>query len=325
MSHTKIVLTIDTHNAKMRIDKVLFMNSENISRTKITQLIEDGYLTKDGEKIAQAKTKTQIGETYCLEIPSAKPLELKKENIPLDILYEDEHLIVINKQAGLTVHPGAGQPSGTLVNALLHHCQGGLSQMGEVERPGIVHRLDSQTSGTMVVAKSDFVHAHLASQFANREIERAYYAFIWGSLVPLSGEIAANIGRHPKHRTKMTVVSDVEGKYALTHYKTLEKYGDFGASMVECKLATGRTHQIRVHMANRKNPIIGDQVYGTRNPIKAAIDDEAFQFAKSFPRQALHAWKLGFIHPVSNDYLLFETKMPEDMEKLHYLLQKNII
>ncbi len=307
----------------MRIDKALFMNSEDISRSKITQLIEEGYLTKDGEKLTQAKTKTKIGETYLLEIPKPKPMELKKENIPLDILYEDEYLLIVNKQAGLTVHPGAGQPSGTLVNGLLYHCQNNLSQMGDIERPGIVHRLDSQTSGVMVIAKSNSVHMHLASQFANRTIERAYYAFIWGNLVPLLGEISVNIGRHPKHRTKMTVVSEAEGRYALTYYKCLEQYGDFGAAMVECKLATGRTHQIRVHMASRKNPIIGDQTYGIKNPIKAAIDSEAFQFAKNFPRQALHAWKLGFTHPVTEDYLLFETKMPEDMEKLHYLLQKS--
>ncbi len=325
MSSSKILLTIDSHNAKMRIDKALFMNSENISRSKITQFIKDGYLTRDGEVVTQAKTKTQLGETYLLKVPKPKPFELKKENIPLDILYEDTHLIVVNKQAGLTVHPGAGQPSGTLVNGLLYHCSKGLSQIGDMERPGIVHRLDSQTSGVMVIAKSDSVHMHLASQFANRTIERAYYTFIWRNLVPQIGEISANIGRHPRHRTKMAIVKEPEGRYALTYYKCLENYGDFGASMVECKLATGRTHQIRVHMASRKTPIIGDQTYGIKNPLKAAINDDAFHFAKFFPRQALHAWKLGFIHPILEDYLLFETKMPEDMEKLHHLLQKSRI
>lgn len=318
-----LIIKIDNENAGMRIDKAISMHIDDLSRTRIVQLIEENCLTQNGNIINTAKTKTKIGEEYCLTIPAPKEATPIAQDIPLDILYEDEYLIVINKQAGLVVHPGAGNADGTLVNALLYHCKDSLSGIGGVERPGIVHRLDAETSGVMVIAKSDIAHMHLASQFANRTNNRSYFAFVWGVPVPMVGKIEANIGRHPKNRLKMAVLNNDRGRYALTHYKCLKTYGDMAVAKVECKLATGRTHQIRVHMAHKGHALLGDPLYGIRNPLKNVLEDESWLAAKQFKRQALHAATLGFIHPINEEEMLFTTDLPTDMAELQQKLERS--
>ncbi|MFV0430956.1 MAG: RluA family pseudouridine synthase [Alphaproteobacteria bacterium] len=315
------IIKIDSIKAGLRIDKAVSLEVSDISRSKIVQLIEEDCLSRDGKIVNIAKTKTKEGEEYLLTIPEPKAATPEAQDIPLDVLYEDSDIIVINKQAGLVVHPGAGNYDGTLVNALLYHCKGSLSGIGGVERPGIVHRLDADTSGVMVIAKSNQAHMHLASQFANRENVRSYFAFIWGVAVPSVGQVEGNIGRHPKNRLKMTVLKDDRGRYALTYYKTITSYGDMAAAKVECRLATGRTHQIRVHMCDKGHPIIGDKLYGFRNPQKHGLEEESWQKAKNFPRQALHAATLGFIHPISNEEMFFKSPLPTDMLDLQQALE----
>ncbi|MFV0322429.1 MAG: RluA family pseudouridine synthase [Alphaproteobacteria bacterium] len=316
-----LIIKIDEENAGMRIDKAIALRVDTLSRTRIGQLIEENCLTQDDKIINTAKTKTKIGQEYCLTIPAPTEATPQAQNIPLDILYEDEYLIVINKQAGLVVHPGAGNADGTLVNALLYHCKDSLSGIGGVERPGIVHRLDAETSGVMVIAKTDIAHAHLASQFANRTNIRSYFAFVWGVPVPMVGKIEANIGRHPKNRLKMAVLNDDRGRYALTHYKSIKIYGDMAVAKVECKLATGRTHQIRVHMAHKGHALLGDPLYGIKNPLKNTLEDKSWLAAKQFKRQALHAATLGFTHPMSEKEMLFTTNLPTDMAELEQNLE----
>ncbi len=322
MSQTYTII-IDADKATIRLDKAIALAVSDISRSRIVQLIEENCVTKEGSIINTAKTKTKLGEVYELKLPELRPPLPEPEDIDLDILYEDEDLLVINKQAGLVVHPGAGNINGTLVNALLYHCKGRLSGINGVERPGIVHRLDADTSGVMVIAKSDRAHSHLALQFANRENKRAYYAFVWGDLVPSIGRIEGNIGRHPKNRLKMHVLQDGNGRYALTHYKRIESYGDFAAAKVECRLSTGRTHQIRVHMAYKGWPLIGDKLYGLQNPLRKGLKESSWLAGKNFSRQALHAYLLGFIHPRTGEYIEFKTKIPEDMEELQRKLQQS--
>ncbi len=321
MTQTYIII-IDADKAAKRLDKAIAMALTDMSRSRIVQLIEENCVSKDGHIVNICKTKTKEGEVYELTLPEMQAAIPEPEDIHLDILYEDEDLLVINKQAGLVVHPGAGNQAGTLVNGLLHHCQGELSGINGVERPGIVHRLDADTSGIMVIAKSNKAHSHLALQFANRENKRAYYAFVWGDLVPSVGDIEGNIGRHPKNRLKMHVLQDERGRYALTHYKRLESYGDFAAAKVECRLATGRTHQIRVHMTHKGWPLIGDRLYGLQNPLKRGLTEEAWLAGKKFPRQALHAYLLGFIHPATGEYMEFQAEMPIDMQNLQAELRQ---
>ncbi len=322
MTQTYTII-IDVDKVAMRLDKAIALSVSEISRSRIVQLIEEGCVRKDGQVINMAKNKTRLGDVYELKLPLLQAALPEPENIELDILFEDEDLLVLNKQAGLVVHPGAGNSRGTLVNGLLHHCKGRLSGINGVERPGIVHRLDADTSGVMVVAKSDIAHSHLALQFANRENKRAYQGFVWGDLVPSVGEIEGNIGRHPKNRLKMHVLQDERGRYALTHYKRLESYGDFAAAKVECRLATGRTHQIRVHMAHKGWPLMGDKLYGMQNPLKRGLEENSWLAGKKFPRQALHAYLLGFIHPKTNEYIEFKAKFPEDMQALQAELRKS--
>ncbi len=322
MTQTYTII-IDADKAAMRLDKAIAMHILEISRSHIVQLIEGNCVTKDGQLVNIAKTKTKLGEVYELKLPQIQSALPEPEDMELDILYEDEDLLVLNKPAGLIVHPGAGNRKGTLVNGLLYYCKGQLSGINGVERPGIVHRLDADTSGVMVVAKSDIAHSHLALQFANRENKRAYHAFVWGDLVPSIGEIEGNIGRHPKNRLKMHVLQDERGRYALTSYKRLENYGDFAAAKVECRLATGRTHQIRVHMAYKGWPLIGDKLYGTQNPLKRGLEEVSWLAGKNFPRQALHAHLLAFIHPKTKEYMEFRANLPEDMINLQAELRKS--
>jgi 23S rRNA pseudouridine1911/1915/1917 synthase len=246
-----------------------------------------------------------------IRVPEAAPSEAQAQDIPLTIVFEDEHLIVIDKPAGLVVHPAAGNLDGTLVNALLHHCKGQLSGIGGVVRPGIVHRIDKETSGLLVVAKTNKAHEGLAKQFADHSIERAYLAIVAGLPVPASGTVRGHIGRSDKDRKKMAVLHEENkrGKHAVTHYRLLEALA--GASLVECRLETGRTHQVRVHMSSIGHPLLGDPVYG-RAPSRFRPILNQLHFA----RQALHAAVLGFIHPVTGASLRFESTLPADMAGL---------
>ena len=241
-------------------------------------------------------------------VPAAQPM-------PLAIHFEDEHLLVLDKPAGLVVHPAPGNPEGTLVNALLAHCGASLAGIGGVRRPGIVHRLDKDTSGLLVVAKTEPVHRALSRDFAGRRIERAYGAFVWGVPVPAAGEISGNIGRSSSNRKKMAVVAATRGKPAVTRYRVERRFGNH-AALIECRLLTGRTHQIRVHLAHAGHPLIGDPVYGTRGGRAVARLGPPGAAIAGFPRQALHARLLGFSHPATGETLTFESPLPMDMQEL---------
>ncbi|MCC7428897.1 MAG: RluA family pseudouridine synthase [Alphaproteobacteria bacterium] len=294
-----------------------------LSRSRVKALIEAGAVSLDRATISDPSRRVKDGETYRLALPPAAPAGPEAQAIALAILYEDDELIVLDKPAGMVVHPAPGNPDRTLVNALLAHCGDSLSGIGGEKRPGIVHRLDKDTSGVMVVAKTDRAHAALSHAFASRALERAYLALVWGLPSPLQGEVAGAIGRHPRDRKKMAVVGR-GGKAALTRYKVLEAFGGV-ASLVECRLATGRTHQIRVHMAAIGHPVVGDPVYGSGarasrrgsgNRTLAPIPAPLRERLASFPRQALHAGLIGFVHPASGELLRFTSALPNDFNEL---------
>lgn len=291
-----------------RLDKAL-ADASGLSRERIKALIGEGRVMLDGEAVAQASLKPAQGAAFRIAVPPPEPAEAVAQEIPLDIVFEDKHLLVVDKPAGLVVHPAAGNPDGTLVNALLHHCRGQLSGIGGVARPGIVHRIDKDTSGLLVVAKTDKAHEGLAAQFAAHSIERAYLAIVAGHPVPPAGTVTGAIGRSNRDRKKMAIVEEGKGKHAVTHYRTLERLN--GAALVECRLETGRTHQVRVHMASIGHPLLGDPAYG-RTPAKLRP-----VLAKcNFSRQALHAAELGFVHPVKGEIQRFLSEMPQDMRAL---------
>ena len=299
-----------------RLDKVLAVAWPDQSRSRIKALIEDGHLRVNGDVARKMSTKVKQDDVFELVIPPAEPAEPVAENIKLDVLYEDDDLLVINKPAGMVVHPAAGNESGTLVNALLAHCGDSLSGIGGVKRPGIVHRLDKDTSGAMVVAKNDTAHRALSTLFSEdkENIDRAYLAVVWGVPRPLAGDIEGNIGRSPRNRKKMTVLR-TGGKYALTHYKTLQSRDDSLASLVECRLATGRTHQIRVHMTHIGHSLVCDPVYG-RNKNSQKCNLETQELLNAFNKQALHARTLGFIHPRTREYISTTAPLPDDLNAL---------
>lgn len=302
--------------AGIRLDRALADALPDLSRSRIKNLILGGLVGTAGSTITDPSYRVKPAEVFSVTVPQPTEIALEGEDIPLDIIFEDESLLVIDKPAGLTVHPGAGQPSGTLVNALIAHCGNSLSGIGGVKRPGIVHRLDKDTSGLIVVAKSDSAHASLATQFESRTVDRAYRAIVWGVPMPPNGEIEGNIGRSHKNRTKMTVVRSDRGKPALTRYHLLTAFGDT-TSFIECRLATGRTHQIRVHMTHIGHPLIGDPAYGrATSHRRAELSSEALTIATSLGRQALHATELGFEHPNSGAALKFESKLPHDIQLL---------
>ena len=308
---TCLILTISSDLDRQRTDKAVAMlaaiEQPALSRARIQSLLAEGRLSLDGKPVRDASRKVKEGEIYTLVLPPVEKAEPEAQEIDLTIVYEDKDVIVIDKQAGLVVHPAPGNRDNTLVNALLAHCGDSLSGIGGVARPGIVHRLDKDTSGLMVVAKNDAAHQALAKQFADRSLSRTYQALVWGEPIPRAGSIEAPIGRSSKDRKKMAVTS--KGKPALTHYAVIE---DFElVSLVECKLATGRTHQIRVHLAHIKHPVVGDPAYGGGRRAKKAED--ALQ---KFPRQALHAVGLQFIHPRTGKLKKFTSKLPKDMRKL---------
>ncbi len=296
--------------AQGRLDKAL-AEATKLSRERIKSLIADGHVEIAGKPATSPSAKLAGGEMYRITLPPPEPLETIAQDIPLDIVFEDAHLLVVNKPAGMVVHPAAGNPDGTLVNALLHHCKGALSGINGVARPGIVHRIDKDTSGLLVVAKSDAAHEGLAKQFADHSITRRYQAVCAGHPNPSAGTIEGRIGRSDKDRKKMAVLPETatRGKHAVTHYETVRRLAH--AALIECRLETGRTHQVRVHCASIGHPLLGDPVYGrTPKPLRSILSD------LGFARQALHAASLGFIHPVSGERLDFCAELPHDMREL---------
>ncbi|KXV32808.1 pseudouridine synthase [Gluconobacter thailandicus] len=311
---TPFRLVVDASLAGQRVDRALADAIGTISRSRVKTLIEEGHLTRNGQAIHEPADILREGMDLVLSFPVPLPARPMAEDLPLTILYEDRDLIVLDKQAGLVTHPAPGNETGTLVNALLGHCGEGFEGIGGEKRPGIVHRLDKDTSGLMVVAKNAMAHNALSEAFAARDIDRAYMALAWG-LLPASGEFDGAIGRDKKDRKRMTVVQS-GGKPALTRFKLLEPI-HASVSLIECKLATGRTHQIRVHLSQAGHPLLGDPVYLRRIPAAArGLPQDAKDAALDFPRQALHAARLGFIHPRTKKPLSFETAPPQDFQDL---------
>ncbi len=305
--------------AGVRLDSYLAARTGAISRSRIKSLILEGYVTRNGIATRDASESVQAGATYSLSPPAAVSAIPQGQNIALNILYEDPYLLVLDKPAGMVVHPAPGNPDGTLVNALIAHCGDSLTGIGGEKRPGIVHRLDKDTSGVMVAAKTELALVKLSAAFAARDLERAYKALCWGLPTPAQGEIEADIGRDPRDRKRMAVVTR-NGKHALTRYKLIQNFG-MGAASITCNLATGRTHQIRVHMAHIGHPLIGDPVYLKRRPAAAKyLSEPARGLALDFPRQALHAEILGFNHPITGEVLRFTTPPPEDFKTLERAL-----
>lgn len=291
-----------------RLDKAL-AEASGLSRERIKALMGEGRIILGERPATQASLKVPPGTAFAIIVPEAVPAEAIAQDIALDVVFEDAHLIVVDKPAGLVVHPAAGNLDGTLVNALLHHCRGQLSGIGGVARPGIVHRIDKDTSGLLVVAKTDRAHEGLAAQFADHSIARAYMAVVAGRPVPAAGTVTGAIARSSTNRKKMALVEAGRGKHAVTHYRTLEPLK--GATLVECRLETGRTHQVRVHMSSIGHSLLGDPVYGrTPSAIRPLLQ------RLDFSRQALHAAELGFVHPVTGEAVHFSSQLPDDMRML---------
>jgi len=292
-----IELIVAKTGSGMRIDRYLARELRQFSRTRLQQLIRDGFVRLNG-KTGRPSDCVRTGDRVALREPPPEKIENQPEAIPLDILFEDEDLLVLNKPAGLVVHPGAGHREHTLVNALLSHCPN-LSGIGGQERPGIVHRLDKDTSGCLVVAKNDEAHRGLSSQFAARTVEKVYLALVSGKLRKSAGTIEEKIARHPVHRQRMAAISS-RGRAAKTEYRVVASGKD--ASLIECQLHSGRTHQIRVHLRHLGHPVLGDKLYAPK-------------LAKNFPRQMLHAWKLGFEHPRTRAWKKFEAPLSDDFAR----------
>ena len=287
--------TFVVKNAGVRIDRFLTDNIPEITRSAVQKIIDEANVTVNGEVVPK-NYKCRVGDNVDVTVPDAKPLEAVGQNIPIDIVYEDEHLLVVNKPKGMVVHPANGNPDGTLVNALLYHCGDSLSGINGVIRPGIVHRIDKDPSGLLIVAKSEKAHIGLAQQIKDHSFSRAYEAVVYGNIKEDSGTVCQPIGRDTKDRKRMAVTMK-NSKPATTHYEVIKRYGDF--THVRCVLETGRTHQIRVHMAYLGHPVAGDAVYGPRKVITRLNG------------QCLHAKHIGFVHPVTNEYLEFESDLPE--------------
>lgn len=313
-------IVVPAGKKKERLDLFLTHHVENATRTKVQAAIRAGYVLVDGV-VARSSHPVAPGEVIHVTLPRTPPPDVLPEHIPLEIVYEDDHLLVVNKPAGMVTHPAYGNYTGTLVNALLHHCAS-LSAVNDVTRPGIVHRLDKDTSGLMVVAKTDQAHAHLARQFARRTIRREYQAIVWGTFAAATGIIEANLGRSKSDRKKMAVVQ--EGKRAVTEYTVLERFPYL--SLVRLRLQTGRTHQIRVHLAHVQHPVFGDPTYNGRRilygPGSARQKAEVQALLEILTRQALHARTIGFRHPATGADVLFESSLPEDMTRVLDLVRK---
>ncbi|MBV7255176.1 RluA family pseudouridine synthase [Pacificimonas sp. WHA3] len=307
---SNLEITIPLGSAGERLDRALAAAVPELSRERLKALLKEGAVTGASGPERSASRKVQVGERFHIAIPAPTPARARPQDIPLTVVYEDDDLIVIDKPAGLVVHPAAGNPDGTLVNALLHHCGGTLSGIGGVSRPGIVHRIDKNTSGLLVAAKTEPTHMALAAQFAAHSVGRFYAAITRDRPVPPAGRIEGNIGRSPKNRKKMAVLEDGRGKHAVTHYRTIQPLRN--AALIECRLETGRTHQVRVHLSAKGFPLLGDPLYGG----KGGGSQGKLLSALRFERQALHAKSLQFEHPSSKEILSFESPLPRDMQEL---------
>ena len=333
---SRLSTTAAAQDAGTRLDRFLAEQFPELSRSRAKALIKEGAVIADGRPVDDPKAPVRPGISYEIDMPPPVPAAPEPEAIALDVLFEDEHLILVNKPAGMAVHPAPGSWQGTLVNALLHHCKGELSGIGGVERPGIVHRIDKGTTGVLVVAKSEAAHAGLSALFRDHDIERTYLALTRGAPRPLMGTVDMRIARSTSDRKKMAVIRDEEseeGRHAVTHYRARETFGELdkgtglpAAALMECRLETGRTHQIRVHLAHIGAPLIGDATYGRHRGIKAYGEGEAFiaatTLARQFDRQALHAASLGFVHPVTGEDVFAEAPLPEDMAGLLVALRR---
>lgn len=302
-------LSFTVNSAGERLDKYLSSQMTDFTRNAVAKLIADGNVAVNGS-IVNKNYKCRENDEISVTVPDAVPLEAEAENIPLDIVYEDKDLLVVNKQKGMVVHPAAGNYTGTLVNALLYHCKDSLSGINGVIRPGIVHRIDKDTSGLLIVAKNDSAHIHLAQQIKEHSFSRAYQAVVYGNIKEGEGTVNLPIGRSPKDRKKMAV-TDKNSKNAVTHFQVIKRYGDF--THIRCVLETGRTHQIRVHMAYLGHPLAGDGVYGPKKVIK------------SLNGQCLHAGEIGFVHPTSGEYMEFKADLPDYFTDFLNKLENNLI
>jgi 23S rRNA pseudouridine1911/1915/1917 synthase len=304
-----IDVRLDAAHAGWRLDRALAAAVPSLSRERLKALIRTGAVQRAGKPIRDPATKVRGEEAFLVAIPEPAPAHNEAQDIGLNVLFEDDHLLVVDKPAGLVVHPAAGNLDGTLVNALLHHCAGSLSGIGGVARPGIVHRIDKDTSGLLVVAKTDVAHEGLAKQFAAHSINRRYLAIVTGVPKASEGTVDAPLARSAANRKKIAIVEGTRGKRAVTHWKRLKVLHD--AALVECRLETGRTHQVRVHMASTGHSLLGDPVYGRSGKTHGKLLKEL-----EFHRQALHAAELGFTHPVTKHRLSFTSPMPPDMQEL---------
>lgn len=304
---TKVNLEVEQEN--LRLDRYLAQKLPELSRSRIQQLIEQGNVQLNHQVCNSKKTSVKQGDRVSLEIPPPTPLDLKPENIPLNILYEDDQILVLNKSAGLVVHPAPGHPDGTLVNGVLAHCSN-LPGIGGVQRPGIVHRLDKDTSGAIAIAKTEFAHQHLQAQLKAKTARREYLGVVYGAPCEASGTVNLPIGRHPVDRKKMAVVSvEKGGREAITHWQVKQRLGNF--TLMHFQLETGRTHQIRVHTTQMGHPIVGDPVYGSGCSLKVNLTG-----------QALHAWRLKLKHPISQEWMQFCAPLPEEFTKLLAVLER---
>jgi len=322
LPETARVVLVPAQQQKDRLDKYLTQFLPELTRTRIQQLINDGFITVDGKTIKPSH-QVSPGEAIAVRLAPPPPSELIPEAIPLCVVYEDRYLIVVDKPAGMVVHPACGHPSGTLANALLYHYET-LSQMSGPGRPGIVHRLDKETSGLLVAARDDQTHAALSAQFKEKSTEREYVAVVWGHPHPDRGTISSFLARSSSDRRKI-VVSPTPGKWAVTHYEVTEKFRHL--SLLRLNLETGRTHQIRVHLSHRGHPVFGDPVYAGRKSKITGMNAEdtrwLVELLENFKRQALHARMLGFIHPVTKQKLHFDSELPNDMQELITALRRN--
>jgi 23S rRNA pseudouridine1911/1915/1917 synthase len=300
-------VTVEPTCYKLRLDKCVSIYFPDLSRTFVQKLIKDSYVLVN-DNFAKANYKVEVGDVISVDVPEPVEADIIPEDIPLSILYEDEDVIVVDKPKGMVVHPAPGHTTGTLVNALMYHCQGRLSGINGVLRPGIVHRIDKDTTGAIIACKNDFAHEHIAAQLKEHSIYRRYVAIVAGNLDNAAGTIHAPIGRHPTDRLKMAI-NLTNGKDAITHYKVLEHFKKY--DYIECRLETGRTHQIRVHMASIRHPLLGDSIYNPNpNPYKFPVEG-----------QALHARAFGFVHPRTGEYMQFEAPLPEYFTNLLNLLK----
>lgn len=316
ISVTNHQFTVQEEHISSRLDKFIALMLINLSRSKIKQIIESGKVSVNNNKIETSSLKLKLNDVVDVSVEVFEGTELASEKMDLEIVFEDEHLLVINKPRGISVHPGAGIHSSTLINGLVAHCGEEFKSVGSAGRPGIVHRLDKDTTGLMIVAKTSEAHHKLSEMIANREVNRYYLAMVFGALSQIAGRIETGYGRSKKDRTKWVALRE-GGKQAITNYKRLEIFGDNTLSLIECKLETGRTHQIRVHMANLRHPIVGDQSYGRGlNFNLNSLPIEATKLIRAMKHQALQAYKLEFIHPITGEDLKFELEIENQMKSI---------